>query len=93
MKDIIFDSIRHEAKEATKNTPDMRFGIDWASYWYNRDKYFECMQKIGEENMQIYNINKQAMLRGYYTDFERSELDMHIKQRDENIAKAFISRR
>lgn len=86
--DIIYDSIRHEAKEATKNSPDMRFGVDWSSYWHNRNEYFDCMQKIKEENMQIYNINMQAKLRGYYTDFERSELNMHIKQRDENIAKA-----
>lgn len=86
--DIIFDTIRHEAKEATKNTPDMRFGVDWASYWHNRAEHFECMQKLKEANMQIYNINMRAKLRGYYTDFERSELNMHIKQRDENIAKA-----
>lgn len=86
--DIIFDSIRHEAKETTKDCPNMRFGVDWSSYWHNRNEYFDCMQKIKKENMQIYNINMQAKLRGYYTDFERSELNMHIKQRDENIAKA-----
>lgn len=86
--DIIFDTIRHEAKEATKNTPDMRFGVDWASYWHNRAEHFECMQKLKEANKQIYYINMQAKLRGYYTDFERSELNKHIKQRDENIAKA-----
>lgn len=86
--DIIFDSIRHEAKETTKDSPNMRFGVDWASYWYNRAEYFECLQKIREENMQINNINMQAMLRGYYTDFERNELNMHTKQRNEHSAKA-----
>ena len=91
--DIIFDTIRHEAKEATKDSPNMRFGVDMASFRHNFAEYFECQQKIKEENMQIYNINMQAKLRGYYTDFERSELNKHIKQRDENIAEAFISRR
>lgn len=39
--DIIYDTIRHEAKEATKNTPDMRFGVDWASYWqYDNKKIY-----------------------------------------------------
>ena len=86
--DIIFDTIHHEAKKATENSPNMRFGVDMASFRHNSAEYFECQQKIKEENMQIYNINMQAKLRGYYTDFERNELDMHIKQRDENIAKA-----
>ena len=85
---LIFDTIRHEAKEATKNSPDMRFGVDMASYWYNRDKYFECMQKIGEENNQIYNINEQAKLRGYYTDYEQKELMMHGYARNEHIVGA-----
>jgi hypothetical protein len=88
MKDIIFDSIRHEAKEATKNTPAMMFGVDMSSYWHNRAEYFECLQKIIEENRHIGNINMQAKLRGYYTDFERNELDMHTIQRNEHIAKA-----
>lgn len=86
--DIIFDSIRHEAKEATKDSPNMRFGVDMASFRHNFAEYFECQQKIKEENMQIYNINMQAKLRGYYTDFERNELDMHTTQRNEHIAKA-----
>ena len=88
MKDLFIDTVRHEAKEATKNSPDMRFGVDMTSYLHNRAEYFECLQKIIEENRHIDNINMQAKLRGYYTDFERSELNMHIKQRDENIAKA-----
>lgn len=36
LTDLINDNIRHEAKEATKNSPDMRFGVDWSSYWHNR---------------------------------------------------------
>lgn len=48
--DIIFDSIRHEAKEATKNTPDMRYSVDMALYWYNHEQYKECFQKIQEAN-------------------------------------------
>jgi len=87
-KDLIFDTIRHEAKEATKNFPDMRFGVDWSSYWHNRDKYCECMRKIGEENKQIYNINMQAMLRGFYTDYEQKELMRHENERNEHIVKA-----
>lgn len=86
--DIIYDTIHHEAKEATKNSPDMRFGVDMASYWYNRDKYFECMQKIGEENKRIYNINEQAKSRGYYTDSEQKELMMHGNARNEHIVDA-----
>jgi len=85
---IIFDSIRHEAKEQTKDSPNMRFGVDWASYWHNRAEHFECIQKIKEANMQIYNINMLEKWRGYITDTERNERNMHIKQRDENIAKA-----
>ncbi|MBR3799913.1 MAG: hypothetical protein IKK36_13505 [Bacteroidales bacterium] len=91
--DIIFDSIRHEAKEATEDSPNMRFGVDWSSYWHNRAEHFECQQKIKEENMQIDNINMLEKRRGYITDPERNERNKHIKQRDENIAKAFISRR
>lgn len=87
-QDLIYDTIHHEVKEATKNSPDMRFGVDMASFRHNFAEYFECQQKIKEENMQIYNINMRAKLRGYYTDFERSELNKHIKQRDENIAEA-----
>lgn len=87
-KDIIYDTIHHEAKEATKNSPDMRFGVDMSSYWHNRNKYFECMQKIGEENKQIYNINMQAMLRGYYTDYEQKELMMHGNAQNEHIVDA-----
>lgn len=88
MKDIIYDTIRHEAKETTKDSPDMRFGVDMTSYWHNRAEYFECLQKIREENIQINNINMQAKLRGYYTDSEQKELDMHTTQRNEHIAKA-----
>ena len=51
MKDIIYDTIRHEAKETTKDSPDMRFGVDMTSYWHNRAEYFECLQKIREENI------------------------------------------
>jgi len=86
--DIIFDSIRHEAKEATKNTPDMRFGIDWASYWHNRAEHFECIQKIKEENKRIYNINEQAKSRGFYTGYEQKELMMHGNARNEHIVDA-----
>lgn len=86
--DIIFDTIRHEAKEATKNSPDMRFGVDMSSYWHNRAEYFECLQKIREENMQINNINMQAKLRGYYTDSEQKELMMHGNARNEHIVEA-----
>jgi hypothetical protein len=86
--DIIFDSIRHEAKETTKDCPNMRFGVDWSSYWHNRNEYFDCMQKIKKENMQINNINMLEKRRGYITDTERNERNKHIKQRDENIAKA-----
>ena len=86
--DLIYDTIRHEANEATKNSQEMRFGVDWSSYWYNRDKYFECMQKIGEENMQIFNINEQAKSRGYYTDYEQKELMMHKNARNEHIGEA-----
>ncbi len=87
-QDLIYDTIHHEVKEATKNSPDMRFGVDMTSYWHNRAEYFECLQKIIEENRHINNINMQAKLRGYYTDFERNELDMHTIQRNEHIAKA-----
>ncbi len=85
---LIYDSIRHKAKEATQNSPNLRFGVDWSSYWYNRDKYCECMQKIGEENKQIYNINMQAMLRGFYTDYEQKELMMHGNVRNGHIVDA-----
>ena len=34
--DLIYDTVRHEAKEATKNSPDMRLGVDMTSYLHNR---------------------------------------------------------
>ena len=88
MKDLIYDTIHYEAKEATKNSPDMRFGVDMSSYWHNRAEYFECLQKIAEENMHINNIYMRARLKGYYTDSEQKELNMHINQKNEYIAKA-----